>query len=154
MKIINIFLFQIFLMTSFFINAVEHDISIKLPFSVSMMRFICFPIRLFVSPFFRLNLPTQKNLKNVKQIKKKKLINIEDFTDINDLYQHYNSIQKIHAKLVRKNISYGIQYDSLTLTEKVFTNRQQELHRHLYSVCYKLAKIHEETKRDRYEQIA
>ncbi len=97
-----------------------------------MARLACTPVRMVAAPFFELELPTVKLLYDLTMLElsqknRLKMLPALNLASFNEYAARINCEQTTRAKCSAAIINQAVQRDALSLWEKIFTNRQQQL---------------------------
>jgi hypothetical protein len=125
---------------------------------ITAARFVCTPVRLVMAPFFELDLSTQKDLHRVMllelaHVQKKRMQ--KQCNDPNEYFTEsfiiYEDTLNIRAKLFLSIVPQATKHDALSIWEKVFTNRQQQLHNHCKALYTSLKRYDEHLQKSSAE---
>jgi|SRR5581483_4370585 len=112
-------------------------------FAYQTSRNVASPVRYFIAPYFKINVPTAEHLETFARIKqlKQEMNNVRHHVGPLSAEQSFQLIEEVTAKscqitalqapISAVTMRYAYQHDQLTFVEKIFTDRQEELDKHL-----------------------
>jgi hypothetical protein len=156
----------------FFLSLSAADFSTKMhSLGVDCMRFLCTPIRYCVAPYYKLSLPTEKNVNDIMLLeletrwcRKKKMAEIAQKVERgetisnDDILGSFNSYDNKRARLIVGLLRDAFRHDGkpfyngqsrsndpgLSFLELIFTDRQQQLDTHLRTVMESYQKFNKQ----------